>query len=241
MTHSTIPAKAALEVELDKLATLCSSLNLHGMDELAGDLLVPIATVLGAESAACRHLGLQQSRPEILKLASIGVGPAVAEDYLSHFHRFDPFLDSLSYSAPIPVSDNSRRYYHGFLRPNGLIHHTGFVITDPAQRQMWVFNFHRPASVPDFSSLDLARSRVIEACLHGQARQAAQKAGDPILALNVLTAREHIVVKAVARGLANKQVAAELGISPRTVENHLRNIYDKLKINTRTQLLSLLH
>lgn len=55
------------------------------------------------------------------------------------------------------------------------------------------------------------------------------------------SSRERHVGFDVARGLANKQIAALLGISKRTVENHLRSIFDKLHINTRTRLISFLH
>lgn len=50
-----------------------------------------------------------------------------------------------------------------------------------------------------------------------------------------LTEREIEVLQLVCQGASNKQVAQELTISERTVENHLRNIYQKLHISDRTQ------
>jgi DNA-binding NarL/FixJ family response regulator len=49
------------------------------------------------------------------------------------------------------------------------------------------------------------------------------------------TARELDVLRAVARGLGNKQIAAELGLSPRTVQTHLTNLFAKLGVSTRTE------
>ena len=46
-----------------------------------------------------------------------------------------------------------------------------------------------------------------------------------------LTSRESEVLQLVAEGLANKQVAAELGISIKTVEKHRQHLMDKLKIH----------
>jgi DNA-binding NarL/FixJ family response regulator len=40
----------------------------------------------------------------------------------------------------------------------------------------------------------------------------------------------------VALGLSNKQIAATLDISVRTVENHMRSIFEKLGVTTRTRL-----
>jgi HD-GYP domain-containing protein (c-di-GMP phosphodiesterase class II)/DNA-binding CsgD family transcriptional regulator len=48
-----------------------------------------------------------------------------------------------------------------------------------------------------------------------------------------LTDREVDVLKAVARGLANKQIARELFVSQATVRTHIVNLYGKIGINTR--------
>ncbi len=50
---------------------------------------------------------------------------------------------------------------------------------------------------------------------------------------NVLTERELEVLRLVARGLSNAQVAELLVISPRTINAHLRSIYSKLGITSR--------
>lgn len=50
-----------------------------------------------------------------------------------------------------------------------------------------------------------------------------------------LTGRELQVIKALAQGKSNKQIARTLGISEKTVRNHASNIYKKLHIFDRTQ------
>jgi DNA-binding NarL/FixJ family response regulator len=49
-----------------------------------------------------------------------------------------------------------------------------------------------------------------------------------------LTAREVEVLRLVARGLTTQQVAAELVLSERTVHAHLRSMYRKLEVSSRT-------
>ena len=49
-----------------------------------------------------------------------------------------------------------------------------------------------------------------------------------------LTEREIEVLRLVAQGLSNQEIANRLVISRRTVHAHLRSIYDKLEVTTRT-------
>jgi len=54
-----------------------------------------------------------------------------------------------------------------------------------------------------------------------------------------LTPRQRQVLSLVARGLAGKQVARHLGISPKTVEQHKSRIFAKLGVSNQTAAVSL--
>jgi DNA-binding NarL/FixJ family response regulator len=54
-----------------------------------------------------------------------------------------------------------------------------------------------------------------------------------------LTPRERDVLGAAARGLGNKQIAAELGMSARTVQTHLTSVFAKLGVSSRTEAVLL--
>lgn len=50
-----------------------------------------------------------------------------------------------------------------------------------------------------------------------------------------LTARESEVLNAISRGYKNSEIAKLLGISPQTIPVHVRNIYTKLEVRSRTE------
>jgi DNA-binding NarL/FixJ family response regulator len=68
---------------------------------------------------------------------------------------------------------------------------------------------------------------------------AALRGGGAPGALDQLTAREREVLVGVARGYTNKEIAAELGISHRTVETHRESLMRKLGIRTVAGLTKL--
>jgi DNA-binding NarL/FixJ family response regulator len=58
-------------------------------------------------------------------------------------------------------------------------------------------------------------------------------------AFAALTDRELEIVRAVARGLSNLEVAAELGLSEATIKTHLTSVLRKLGLRDRTQVVVL--
>lgn len=96
---------------------------------------------------------------------------------------------------------------------------------------------HRPARAPDEAAGDL-REEVRAGRLDGGAVEAVlQTAGHPAGARRELpaglTVREVDVLRLLARGLATKQIARQLEISPRTAGAHIEHIYAKAGVTNR--------
>lgn len=63
----------------------------------------------------------------------------------------------------------------------------------------------------------------------------ARYTGDPKIKPYSLSPQEERVLKLVADGKTNKEIAAVMGLSDKTVKNYLANVYDKLHVTRRSQ------
>jgi DNA-binding CsgD family transcriptional regulator len=116
------------------------------------------------------------------------------------------------------------------------------VSLDPAQN--WV------AEVALFRDRDLGqRERLILKILHPhlaaiyrsakirhRLARASKEFGEDATA--TLTPREREVISCVAEGLTNREIATTLVVAPSTVRKHLENIYEKLRVGSRTAALA---
>ncbi|WP_194411105.1 HD domain-containing phosphohydrolase [Microbacterium cremeum] len=95
----------------------------------------------------------------------------------------------------------------------------------------------RPASAPEDAAARL-RADVTAARLDGDAVRAVltaagHRAAPRTPAAAGLTARQAEVLRLVATGLTNKQIAQRLVISPRTVEHHVQDVYVRIGVTSR--------
>jgi len=86
------------------------------------------------------------------------------------------------------------------------------------------------------------RARVELRATGGAAAEGDQAEKDAVQAagLEELTAHELQIARLVAYGMTNREVAAKLFLSPKTIEYHLSQIYRKLDLRSRTQLATLM-
>jgi len=100
------------------------------------------------------------------------------------------------------------------------------------------------AGAEDFLSKPVARGKLLEAVERALARCIERREErDQINRLrdlvSKLTPREHEVFSLVVRGKLNKQIAAELGTSERTVKAHRRAVMDKLEVDSLAESVSI--
>ncbi|MCW2629445.1 LuxR C-terminal-related transcriptional regulator [Mycobacterium sp.] len=134
--------------------------------------------------------------------------------------------------------------YETFWGPLG-IHHVMIIRLAHCGNESFVFGLHRAASGRRFCDAEVARVGGLLAPLVStlsRLRLAEElerlRGGNAVAvpALAGLTLREQDIASDVAEGLANKHIARRRGVSVHTVENHLRSIFRKTGVDSRTKL-----
>ena len=57
--------------------------------------------------------------------------------------------------------------------------------------------------------------------------------------LSILTMRERQVLQLIAEGMSSKEIASELGVSPKTAESHRANLMEKVGVHKASSLVRL--
>ena len=88
--------------------------------------------------------------------------------------------------------------------------------------------------------MDVARPRPIQAghAPAGVAGSLWTNLGRPVSGSTVLRPREREIMGLIADGLSNRQIAARLVITEKTVKNHICSIYQRFGVSDRSQAVS---
>ena len=98
------------------------------------------------------------------------------------------------------------------------------------------------AGALDFIEKPFEKAVLLGAVEHAMSRlkqtaETLRDASEAATRLQRLTPRERDVLEGLAKGLPNKSIAYDLGISPRTVEIHRANLMDKLGVKSLSEAL----
>ena len=244
------PVRAS-DQDLGALAAIVSEdradLSAEGLPEsLLSDLM---------DQIRCDGIVFQRFDSGCRETRFLQVIPALADGELEALEEQDPvhwehYWDSQPCSYPDRTGDlrsvlkiadfYSARQWHSsgmycdIYRPNGLEHELQLCLPEPPGwtggpgRTVRMYFFRGPGL--DFSERDRALLTLLRPHLH-QAYLDAERRRHPV---PPLTPRQKELLRLVAAGHTNTQIARRLGISEGTVRSHLENIYSRLQVSSRT-------
>jgi DNA-binding NarL/FixJ family response regulator len=99
----------------------------------------------------------------------------------------------------------------------------------------YVLKDSQPSAIVSSILAVVAGERVMASAVANRVLEMLTGATTPKEFYDGLTAREVEILKMLATGMANKQIAYKLKISDKTVRNHVSNMYEKLNIFDRSQ------
>ncbi|MBV8619010.1 MAG: helix-turn-helix transcriptional regulator [Curvibacter sp.] len=184
----------------------------------------------------------------------LNMDPANLMRYECHFQFHDPItLKMQSHRRAVratdvmPQADLMRtEFFNDFLARDGL--HWGVNLyawdgpSNIGDLRVWRDRRHGNFSDEDLKLLDLLRPALVTALRQAQTREptAAPRRlagpGGPPDPGAALSAREREVAELAALGLADKEIARRLGLSPATVRTHLDHVFRKLGVDRRGKL-----
>lgn len=164
---------------------------------------------------------LHSPRPGELWLLNQNLPQGNARHYLERLQPGAPGFASLTYS----VYEDSNQLF--LAAPGGV---SGYHLRRSRPEQF--LEPLIPLTAPLSSSRALTRARVFF-----QTSLMTAQSDEPWLLEN-LTARENEILQLLSKGHVDKEIAGRLGISAWTVHTHVKNIFEKLNVHTRTEAVA---
>jgi HD-GYP domain-containing protein (c-di-GMP phosphodiesterase class II) len=219
----------------------------HGVADLAAG--ASREGPLSVDEQTLRRAGLLHDVGRVAVSASIWSKPGPLNEREWEQVRMHPYHAERIFSRPPVLARYAAiaSYHHERLDGSGYYRHVGADSLSPAARLLAAADVyqalteprpHRAAFTTDNAAEELLReakaNRLDRSCVDAvlaAAGHRVHRAGRQYV--SGLTEREVEVLRLVARGLTKNQVAAELFISPKTADNHVQHIYEKIGVSTR--------
>ena len=211
--------------------------------ELMGDLVMQL---LGAQYYA--SFVWQPAEQAFAQPTQINMDPMNLQAYERYYQFHDPITPlmqryhvAVRATDVLPLEDLKRtEFFNDFLNKDGLYWgvnlyawHQGRNLGD---MRIWRDRRRENFTQDELRLLDMLQPAFVTALARAQGRKSPEPATMNLLSQR-LTAREQETARLVMLGLADKEIARRLNISPTTVRTHLDNAFRKVGVGTRAALV----
>lgn len=233
------------------------SLSTYILDELFS-LLKP-SLVEFALGASCRNSIPQLKDTQVRSIYDKNFEERFEQEYENTYYTMDYLnwvffsTESLVYRETDLINNHARhksKFYKYYLSEFGLIYSAGIVIcrNDEFLASVALYNNQQRGDFSDkdiqilnqlLPPLQLTIERILD--LSKDKQKSTLNTSSYVLKNRYfLTRREIEILGCVFDGLSNSEISILLNIAPNTVKKHLSNIFLKLEVNSRTQLINFL-
>ena len=181
------------------------------------------------------------------KVPSFYENVSIEKDYLSNYYTYD---SSLVYCDTDVLSQEIREktdFYRNYLLPQKVPYVCGIIIIQDGNL-MGIANLFRSREWGDFTEKECYILEILKPHLTNLLIKSIKNKDNSLFNQNLIderlnklpiTAREREITNLILKGNSNADIAGGLGVSLSTVKKHIYNIFLKLNINSKLELIKM--
>ena len=187
-----------------------------------------------------------QGRVELCE--TINVPPKTLNEYLHYYLPIDPCRKLTNPAARTMSTDwnqsqiQNNEFYTDYARPNDVNYSAGLQLHKDNGQLVGALLLSRSRCSKGFTEEEMYCLETIQPHLNNMYNLAIRSLPDQISSLpndfDNLSPREAEIVALICQGLNTKEISSLLYISPLTVDRHIKNIFKKLQVSSRTKLIA---
>jgi DNA-binding CsgD family transcriptional regulator len=186
-----------------------------------------------------------------------GMEEEAVNEYINHYfykdylhYMYETTVSTVVYKDSEMLDDKERKeynFYKDFMEAMNVPYGCGILIIKDG-KPIGILNLFKSSELGDFFKKDIYILNILKNHIENIICKLLKEENKNLLEVDFrdkvekfgITKREYEIVKLLLKGFSNTQICDELQVSLSTVKTHIYNIYAKLGVKSRTQLINLM-